>query len=106
MLFNSFKDRLGDVSDLDLDDDIELLEEIKDIRDKLNILERILDDKEDLTQNLFKLFDIEKQEDGTTTKTLQDQVLQYYQQRAGVGLRLDRIKKMDEDAKISYDAVS
>ncbi|KAJ5723262.1 hypothetical protein N7488_001297 [Penicillium malachiteum] len=92
------------VGDLDLKDDIELLEEIKDIRDELNILERILDDQDDLTQKLFNLFDIDEHE-STSTRHLQDQVLQYYQQRAGVGLRLDRIKKMDEDAKISYDAV-
>ncbi|KAJ6020750.1 hypothetical protein N7540_006254 [Penicillium herquei] len=106
MLFNSFKTRLGvDVSDLKLDDDIELLEEIKDIRDELNILERILDDQDDLTQKLFNLFDIEKHE-GASSRNLQDQVLQYYQQRAGIGLRLDRIKKMDEDAKISYDAIT
>ncbi|OQE40889.1 hypothetical protein PENCOP_c005G04768 [Penicillium coprophilum] len=106
MLFNSFKNRLGsDVRDLKLEDDIELLEEIKDIRDELNILERILDDQADLTQKLFNLFDVEKRE-GTITNSLQDQVLQYYQQRAGVELRLDRIKKMDEDAKISYDAIN
>ncbi|KAI9044309.1 uncharacterized protein KD926_001540 [Aspergillus affinis] len=105
-LFNSFKSGLGvDGTYLSLEQDIELLEEIKDIRDELNILERIFDEQKDLTQKLFSLASNTNLED-LSTAIRNDQALQYYHQRADVGLRLDRIRKMDEDAKISYDATN
>ncbi|KAJ5774183.1 hypothetical protein N7457_009079 [Penicillium paradoxum] len=105
-LFKSFRNGLGmDDHYLSLDRDIELLEEIKDIRDELNILERILDDQKDLTQKLFSLVGKTNLE-ALGTAILKDRVLQYYHQRAGVGLRLDKIMKMDEDAKISNDALA
>ncbi|KAJ5097076.1 hypothetical protein N7456_007797 [Penicillium angulare] len=82
--FNSFRNGLTeDDSYQSLEQDIELLEEVKDIRDELSILERILDEQKDLTQRLFGLVGSDGLE-GIDKEIINDPVMQYYHQRAGV----------------------
>lgn len=82
----------SDVHGINLQGEIDLLEQVKDIRDELNILKSICEDQKNLVQKLFSLI-------------AKDPVLNYYHQRSDIQLRIERIEKMDMDARITYDAV-
>jgi hypothetical protein len=88
-------------------DEIELLEETKDIRDELNILRSIFEEQKDLLQKLFSF--IAGSESAPSTGQLspeKDPVLNYYQERSKIDSKIEKIHKMDKDAKTVYDSVS
>ncbi|OAP61529.1 hypothetical protein AYL99_03732 [Fonsecaea erecta] len=90
--------------ELRLDNEIELLEEIKDIRDELNILRSICADQDDVLKKLFQLatvHDSEGKRDDTN-----DRILNYYRQRSNIDTRIARINKMQRDIGTAYDAMN
>lgn len=89
----------SDNTEVDIQKEIMLLEEIKDIRDELNILKSIFEDQRNLLKKLFTLV--------RTSTTAQTRVMvDYYQERSDIDLRLEKVNKMEMDAKITYDSVS
>jgi hypothetical protein len=88
---------------LDLESEINLLEKIKDIRDELNILQSICDVQKSLMQKLFSL--IAKPNRFQEQEIARDPLLNYYQERSNIDLRLEKINKMQTDSIITYDSV-
>ncbi|RDL39424.1 uncharacterized protein BP5553_03764 [Venustampulla echinocandica] len=89
---------------LDLQKDIKLLEEIKDIRDELNILHSILEDQEDLLQRLSTL--ISQPDTVAEQKIEKDPVLNYYRERSDIKLRIEKIRKLQMDAGTAYNSLN
>ncbi|KAL1986929.1 hypothetical protein VTN96DRAFT_5346 [Rasamsonia emersonii] len=93
------------VQGLNLQGEIDFLEEVKDIRDELNIIKSICEDQKNLMQKLFSL--VAKVAPGAEREAIaKDPVLNYYHQRSDIQLRIERIEKMDMDALITYDALN
>lgn len=92
-----------DVVEVDIQKEIMLLEEIKDIRDELNILKSIFEDQRNLLNKLFTLVRASHLEGREATQT--DIIVDYYQERSDINLRLEKVHKMEMDAKITYDSV-
>jgi hypothetical protein len=96
--------------ELDLQSEINLLEEIKDIRDELNILQSICEVQKSLMQKLFSLIArpslIAKPNRLQEQEIARDPVLNYYHERSNIDLRLEKINKMQTDSIITYDSVS
>ncbi|KAG9239188.1 hypothetical protein BJ875DRAFT_449161 [Amylocarpus encephaloides] len=84
--------------------EIVVLEEIKDIRDELNILRSILDDQRGLLRKLWNVI-VPPQPTGART-TKNDPVLHYYQERSDIDLRIEKVEKMEIDAKNTYDSIN
>lgn len=82
-----------------------MLEEVKDIRDELNILNSICQEQKDLLQRLFGLI-ARPRPAAEQIEIAKDPVLNYYQERSDIHLRIERIRKMQMDATTTYDAVS
>jgi hypothetical protein len=82
----------------DITREIEALKDIKNIRDELNILLKILEDQKSITD---RLFGTEKHKGLPLGDTVRD----YYLQRSGIDNRMREVKKMDEDAGRTYDLV-
>jgi Mg2+ and Co2+ transporter CorA len=80
------------------------LEEVKDIRDELNILQSICEDQKDLLQKLSGL--IAKPQGAAQQEIEKDPILNYYKERSDIDLRIDKIRKLQTDATTTYDSVS
>lgn len=91
--------------ELDLHKEIQLLEEVKDIRDELNILNSICQEQKDLLQRLFGLI-ARPRPAAEQIEIAKDPVLNYYQERSDIHLRIERIRKMQMDATTTYDALN
>ncbi|KAL1967139.1 hypothetical protein VTN77DRAFT_3430 [Rasamsonia byssochlamydoides] len=104
---NKVNDENGNsaVQGLNLQSEIDLLEEVKDIRDELNILKSICEDQKDLLQKLFSLV-AKAAPDAEREAIAKDPVLNYYHHRSDIQLRIERLEKMDMDARITYDALN
>jgi hypothetical protein len=89
---------------LGLESEINLLEEIKDIRDELSILQSICDVQKNLMQKLFSL--IAKPNRFQEQEIARDPVFNYYQERSNIDSRLEKISKMQADSTITYDSVN
>lgn len=90
--------------ELDLQKDIQLLEEVKDIRDELNILHSILEDQEALLERLSTL--ISQPDTMVEQKIEKDPVLNYYRERSDIKLRVEKVRKLQMDAGTAYNSVS
>lgn len=82
--------------------EITLLEEIKDIRDELNILRSIFEDQRALLNKLLNLIVVPHP---AAEGTKNDPVVHYYRERSDMDLRIEKAKKMDLDAGKTYDSV-
>ncbi|KAH0848082.1 hypothetical protein FOPE_01699 [Fonsecaea pedrosoi] len=91
-------------SELRLDKEIALLEEIKDIRDELNILRSICTDQDAVLKTLSKLATGGDDSEGKTVAN--DLTLDYYRQRSNIDTRIARIDKMQRDILMAYDAMN
>lgn len=105
-LFEAFKVDLTKTASssgqLNIEKEIRLLEEVKDIRDELNILRTIFEDQKALLNKLASLIEgPNPQGEHTTT----DPVVNYYQERCDIDLRIEKVKKMDKDAEKTYQSV-
>jgi hypothetical protein len=80
------------------------LEEVKDIRDELNILQSICEDQKDLLQKLSGL--IARPRGAAQQEIEKDPILNYYKERSDIDLRIDKIRKLQTDATTTYDSVS
>jgi len=98
------KDISSTIRELDLQNEITLLEEVKDIRDELNILQSICEDQKDLLQKLSGL--IARPRGAAQQGIEKDPILNYYKERSDIDLRIDKIRKLQTDATTTYDSVS
>ncbi|KAH8810868.1 hypothetical protein F5884DRAFT_261802 [Xylogone sp. PMI_703] len=89
---------------LGLQEEIELLEEIKDIRDELSILQNICEEQQNILQKLFNL--ISRPPSETSQHIERDSVLSYYKGQSGIDLRIERIRKLQTDATTAYDSIN
>jgi hypothetical protein len=80
------------------------LEEIKDIRDELNILKSIFEEQKSLLEKLSAL--IAGSEPLGTHIPIKDPVLNYYQEQSNIEMKIEKVQKMDRDARTVYDSVS
>lgn len=83
--------------------EIALLEEVKDIRDELNILRSIFEDQRALLGKLLNL--VAKPQPGGGKSADTDPILHYYQERSDIDLRIEKVEKMDIDATKTYNSV-
>src|ERR1700761_1252943 len=81
----------GSTQELDIREEIKLLEEVKDISDELNILQSICEDQKDLLQKLFNLV-AKPHPDSEGYRVIKEPVLNYYQDRSNIQLRIETIK--------------
>lgn len=88
---------------MDLENEITLLEEVKDIRDELNILKSIFEDQKDVLEKLFNLVAGPRLPKEQATD--ENPILNYYQQRSDIDLRIEKIQKMQMDTTTTYDSV-
>jgi hypothetical protein len=89
---------------LDLLEEIKLLQDIKEIKDELNILQNIFENQKEALDNLFGLI----LRDGSTAKDeeiAKNPILNHYRERSKIDIRLERIHNMQGDASNTYDAV-
>ncbi|OAL23957.1 hypothetical protein AYO20_10807 [Fonsecaea nubica] len=91
--------------ELRLEKEIALLEEIKDIRDELNILRSICTDQDVVLKTLSKLATRGKDSKAKGV-VANDRILDYYRQRSNIDTRIARIKKMQQDVRTAYDAMN
>jgi hypothetical protein len=82
----------------DITYEIQALKDIKNTRDELNILVKILEDQKSITDKLFGT-------DKHKGLLLDDTVREYYLQKSGIDNRMREVKKMDEDAGRTYGLV-
>lgn len=83
--------------------EIALLEECKDIRDELNILESILGDQKACLNKLLDVVAGRQPKDKDSVE--KDPVLNYYRERSDVNMRIEKVKKMDTDTTTTYASV-
>lgn len=89
---------------MDLKNEITLLEEVKDIRDELNILKSIFEDQKDVLEKLFNLVaGLRLSKEQATDK---NPIINYYRQRSDIDLRIEKIQKVQMDTTTTYDSVS
>jgi hypothetical protein len=90
----------GEIHDdkADITREIEALKDIKDIREELNILLKVLEEQKSITD---RLFGTDKHKGLPLDSTVRD----YYLQRSGLDNRTREVKKMDEDAGRTYGLV-
>lgn len=81
----------------DISGEIAVLKEIKDIRDELNILLRILEEQKSITDELFSQGNKLRMNPG---------IQEYYAEKSGLHRRIQDVKKMDQDAGRTYLHVS
>ncbi|KAH6694848.1 hypothetical protein BKA61DRAFT_256314 [Leptodontidium sp. MPI-SDFR-AT-0119] len=93
------------VHELDLGKEIKLLEEVKDIRDELNILKSIFEDQSSLLQKLFGLIAGYSPPGGRKGGD-QDPIVSFYRQRSDIDLRIERAEKMQRDINAIYDSIN
>ncbi|KIW80447.1 hypothetical protein Z517_07063 [Fonsecaea pedrosoi CBS 271.37] len=91
--------------ELRLEKEIALLEEIKDIRDELNILRSICTDQDVVLKTLSKLATRRKYSKAKGV-VANDHILDYYRQRSNIETRIARIEKMQRDIRTAYDAMN
>ncbi|KAG4442795.1 hypothetical protein IFR05_001741 [Cadophora sp. M221] len=91
------------IHELDLGKEIKLLEEVKDIRDELNILKSIFEDQSSLLQKLFGLVAGYSPPGGRKGGD-QDPIVSFYRQRSDINLRIERVEKMQRDINAIYDS--
>lgn len=77
----------------DISGEIAVLKEIKDIRDELNILNRILEEQKSIADKLFNPLNKLRMNPG---------VQEYYAETSGLERRIQDVKKMDRDAERTY----
>lgn len=85
-------------------DEINLLVEIKDIRDELNIIKILLGDQRDVTSSLFNLVSGADQ-NVASRGVVQDEFVTYYEELSSLDISTRGVNKMIEDATTTYDAV-
>ncbi|CAG8971164.1 hypothetical protein HYALB_00010139 [Hymenoscyphus albidus] len=90
--------------ELDIIKEITLLEEVKDIRDELNILRSILGEQKSLLNRLLDLVAGRQVGDKKAVET--DPVLNYYSERSDINMRIKKVKKMDADAATTYASIN
>lgn len=81
----------------DISGEIKVLKEIKDIRDELNILHRILTEQRSVTDKLFS---------PSNRLKMNPDVQEYYLEQSGLERRIQDVEKMDKDAERTYTHVS
>jgi hypothetical protein len=100
---NGSNDTSEDSVEFDILKEIKLLEEVKDIRDELNIVKSIFEEQKALLTKLLTVITDPKLGGSGTVQS--DPVLNYYQERSDINLRIEKVKKMEVDITTTYDAV-
>ncbi|KAL9119474.1 MAG: hypothetical protein Q9187_003971 [Circinaria calcarea] len=81
---------------LNILDEIEMLEELRDIRDELNILHKVLRDQKSVVDRAFS----------KTGLNLNQEARSYYLERTGLASRIAEVAKMEEDARVTYEQLN
>jgi hypothetical protein len=96
-LLNRFKTHIKEdsQSEQSIKDEVDVLDEIKDIRDELKIIKMTLDAQAIIDG------DISRMDRGSLSTTASG----YYYAQSGLGPRIEAVKAMDEAAKQTFDFV-
>jgi hypothetical protein len=80
-------------------DEAELLREIKDIRDEINMIKRVLSVQEDIVRKWFHWWNPDKSDSVKRDKRHKQKHFEDLDFDMGLASRLKRVKELDEDAE-------
>lgn len=78
--------------------EVEVLNEIKDIRDELNIIRRVMEDQDSIWKRLSALY--------VDADWMKSHLFNYYEDRNGLEDRIREVSRMDAEAYRTYVSVS